>query len=71
MKTQTLNKVAEITALFWLVKIIATTLGETLGDFIAQTLGLGYTVGILITFAFFLIVLGIQLYSKKYVPLYF
>ena len=71
MKTQTLNKVAEITALFWLMKIIATTLGETLGDFIAQTLGLGYTVGILITLVFFLIVLSIQLYSKKYVPLYF
>jgi len=71
MKKKTLNKVAEITVLFWMMKIIATTLGETLGDFIAQTLGLGYTVGIVITFAFFLIVLGIQLYSKKYVPLYF
>lgn len=71
MDTKTLNKVAEITALFWIMKIIATTLGETLGDFIAQTLGLGYTVGILITLAFFLLVLGIQLYSKKYVPLYF
>ena len=71
MKTHILNKVAEITALFWLMKIIATTLGETLGDFIAQTLGLGYVVGILITFSFFLIVLIIQLYSKKYVPLYF
>ncbi|MWW26013.1 COG4705 family protein [Algibacter lectus] len=71
MKVQTLNKVAEITALFWLLKIIATTLGETLGDFIAQTLGLGYSVGILITLTFFLIVLSVQLYSKKYVPLYF
>lgn len=71
MNTQRLNKVAEITALFWIMKIIATTLGETLGDFIAQTLGLGYSVGILITLAFFLIVLGVQLYSKKYVPLYF
>lgn len=71
MKKKTLNKVAEITILFWVMKIVATTLGETLGDFIAQTLGLGYTFGIVITFAFFLIVLGIQLYSKKYVPLYF
>lgn len=71
MKIKALNKVAEITALFWLMKIIATTLGETLGDFIAQTLGLGYSVGILITLAFFIIVLTIQLYSKKYVPLYF
>ncbi len=71
MESNLLNKVAQITALFWLMKIIATTLGETLGDFIAQTLGLGYTVGILITLVFFLIVLGVQLYSKKYVPLYF
>lgn len=53
------------------MKIVATTLGETLGDFIAQTLNLGYTVGIFITFFFFIIVLGIQLYSKKYVPLFF
>lgn len=71
MDTKVLNKVAEITALFWIMKIIATTLGETLGDFIAQTLGLGYTVGIFITLAFFVVVLAIQLYAKKYVPLYF
>tara|TARA_R100000935_G_scaffold57536_1_gene91684 strand:- start:149 stop:910 length:762 start_codon:yes stop_codon:yes gene_type:complete len=71
MEKATLNKVAEITALFWIMKIIATTLGETLGDFIAHTLGLGYSVGILITLAFFVFVLTIQLYSKKYVPLYF
>lgn len=67
----TLNKVARITLLFWLMKIIATTLGETLGDFIAQTLGLGYTIGILITLAFFGIVLAIQLTRKKYIPVWF
>ncbi len=61
----TLNKVAKITLLFWLMKIVATTLGETFGDFIAQTLGLGYTIGILITLAFFGIVLGIQLTRKS------
>ena len=66
-----LNKVAEITALFWIMKIIATTLGETLGDFIAHTLGLGYSVGILITLAFFIVVLSIQLFTKAYKPLYF
>lgn len=66
-----LNKVAKITLLFWLMKIVATTLGETLGDFIAQTLGMGYTVGILITLAFFVIVLSIQLTRKKYVPVWF
>ncbi len=68
---KTLNKVAKITLLFWLMKIVATTLGETLGDFIAQTLGLGYTVGILITLAFFAIVLGIQLTRKNYIPVWF
>ena len=67
----TLNKVAQITLLFWLMKIVATTLGETLGDFIAQTLGLGYTVGILITLAFFIVVLGIQLTRKTFIPIWF
>lgn len=63
-----LNKVAKITLLFWLMKIVATTLGETLGDFISQTLNLGYTIGIGITLTFFIIVLLIQLNLKKYVP---
>mgnify|MGYP003664428615 CR=1 FL=1 len=71
MDKKILNKVAEITVLFWIMKIIATTLGETLGDFIAQTLELGYTVGIFITLVFFLGVLAIQLFSKRYVSLYF
>ncbi|MBI1184350.1 hypothetical protein GC194_08770 [bacterium] len=65
------NKVAAITIIFWLMKIIATTLGETLGDFLSMTLNLGYTVGIGITLLFFGIVLSIQLYAKKYVPVYF
>ena len=43
------SKVAQVTAMFWLLKIIATTLGETFGDFISQTLNLGYVVGLSIT----------------------
>lgn len=66
-----LNKVAKITLLFWIMKIIATTLGETLGDFFSQTLNLGYTAGILITLTFFLIVLSVQLRQKKYIPLWY
>lgn len=62
------NKVAEITLIFWLMKIVATTLGETLGDFISMTLNLGYATGILITFFFFLAALSFQLFAKKYVP---
>lgn len=63
-----LNKVAEITLIFWLMKIVATTLGETLGDFISMTLNLGYAAGIGITLLFFLIVLTAQLSVKKYIP---
>ena len=66
-----LNKIAKITILFWLMKIVATTLGETLGDFIAQTLNLGYLVGICITLVFFLFTLYLQLNSKKYTPAFF
>lgn len=63
-----INKVAEVTLLFWMMKIIATTLGETLGDLLAQTLKLGYVVGIGITGVFFLVVLTLQLRAEKYVP---
>ncbi|MDW5290335.1 hypothetical protein [Formosa sp. PL04] len=68
MNTSEVNKVAEVTALFWVMKIVATTLGETLGDFIAQTLGLGYTFGMVITVMFFIVVLLLQLNVKRYVP---
>jgi len=66
--TQQFNKVAKITLIFWLMKIVATTLGETLGDFISMTLNLGYTIGIAITLAFFLVVLFAQLAVRKYIP---
>jgi uncharacterized membrane-anchored protein len=69
--TKELNKVAEITLLFWIMKVVATTLGETLGDFLSMTLNLGYAVGIGITLIFFLIVLLIQLSAKKYIPIFF
>lgn len=50
------------------MKIIATTLGETLGDLLAHTLQLGYTVGLAITGIFFIIALLLQLNAKKYIP---
>ncbi|HBZ66439.1 MAG TPA: hypothetical protein DEO70_06340 [Bacteroidales bacterium] len=63
------NKVARITLIFWVMKIVATTLGETLGDFISMTLNLGYLAGIGITLLFFLVVLSAQLSVKKYFPI--
>lgn len=63
-----INKVASVTLLFWLMKITATTLGETFGDFISMTLHLGYTIGILVTLFIFLITISIQLRVKQYIP---
>ena len=65
------TKIAEITLLFWLMKIVATTLGETLGDYLSMTLSLGYSTGILITFCFFMAVLWLQLKATAYKPLLF
>lgn len=39
------SKVPEVTFLFWVVKIIATTLGETAGDAVTMSMNLGYLVG--------------------------
>lgn len=68
---KTINKMAEITLIFWLMKIIATTLGETFGDFISQTLNLGYYVGLGVTFILFIVCLFFQLKAEKYTPTLF
>ena len=65
----TLNKVAQVTLLFWIMKIVATTLGETLGDYISMTLNLGYLVGFGITLTLFIVLLIIQLSAKVFSPL--
>lgn len=61
-----MNKVAEISLIFWLMKIVATTLGETLGDFLSMTMHLGYTVSLVYTFVFFLILVITQINSKSF-----
>lgn len=66
-----LNKVAEVTLFFWVMKIIATTLGETAGDFISMTLGLGYVTGLAITSALLLFVLTAQVRSARFHPALF
>lgn len=66
-----MNKVAKITLAFWILKIIATTMGETLGDYFSQTLNLGYYIGLAITFLFFAIAASMQILSKKYNPYLF
>lgn len=63
-----MNKLPQITIAFWIMKICATTLGETAGDLISMTLNIGYGFSTAILLSFFIIVLLIQLFSKKYHP---
>jgi len=60
------NKVAEVTLWFWVLKVLATTLGETGGDLLAITLDFGYVAGLCITMIFLLITLGIQLRLTRF-----
>ncbi len=62
------NKVATVTFAFWIMKICATTVGETGGDMLSMTLNVGYAVSSLILIGFFLIALIIQLRSKSFHP---
>lgn len=66
-----LSKVPRVTAAFWVVKVLATTLGETGGDALSMTLHLGYAVSTLIFLAFFLVTLFAQLRSSHYHPVYY
>jgi uncharacterized membrane-anchored protein len=63
-----LSKVPQVTLMFWLIKILATTLGETGGDAVTMTLNLGYAVGSLIFLGFFVVTLAAQVASKRYHP---
>ena len=67
--TRALSKVPPVTLAFWVVKILATTLGETAGDALSMTLQLGYAVSTLIFLAFFAVTLTVQVGTKSYHPL--
>lgn len=62
------SKVPQVTLMFWAVKILATTVGETGGDALSMTLNLGYAVSSLIFLAFFAMTLAAQVASKRYHP---
>lgn len=63
------NKIPQITIAFWVMKICATTLGETAGDLLSMTLHIGYGLSSLILFSFFLLTLTLQLIAKKHNPI--
>lgn len=64
-----MSKLPQITAFFWLMKICATTLGETAGDLLSMTLNVGYAVSSMILIGVFLATLVTQMVSKSYNPL--
>jgi uncharacterized membrane-anchored protein len=65
------SKVPQATLIFWVVKILATTFGETGGDALSMTLNLGYAVSTVIFMAFFLITVGFQVKSNRYHPVWY
>lgn len=64
----TLSKVPELALMFWIVKIAATTLGETGGDAVSMSMNLGYLVGTLIFAAIFIAAVFVQIKAKKFRP---
>ena len=63
-----LSKVPELTLIFWIIKIAATTLGETGGDAVSMSMDLGYLVGTLIFAAIFFVAVFIQIKSPRFHP---
>ncbi len=61
-------KLPQVTAVFWVLKIAATTLGETGGDLIAQTLGLGYAAASILFLVIFIVSLLAQLRARQFHP---
>jgi uncharacterized membrane-anchored protein len=66
--SQALSKVPEVTLIFWIIKILATTLGETGGDAVSMSMHLGYLVSTGIFAAVFLVAVAGQIRATQYKP---
>lgn len=62
------TKVPEVTLIFWLIKVLATTLGETGGDAVSMSMHIGYLIGTTIFAAIFLIAVIVQIRAKRFHP---
>ena len=63
-----LSKVPEVTLMFWIIKIAATTLGETGGDAVTMSMKLGYLVGTVIFAVVFIVAVTAQIRAKAFHP---
>lgn len=66
--SETLSKVPEVTLVFWIIKIAATTLGETGGDTVSMSMGLGYLAATAIFAAIFLFFVAAQIRARRFHP---
>jgi uncharacterized membrane-anchored protein len=69
MRDRVLSKVPEVTLGFWLIKILATTLGETGGDSVTMTLNWGYLTGTAIFLSLLVVLVIAQIAARKFHPL--
>jgi uncharacterized membrane-anchored protein len=63
------TKVPEVTLIFWIIKIAATTLGETGGDTVTMTMNWGYLAGTILFFAVLVALVIFQIIAKKFHPI--
>ena len=63
-----LNKVPEVTIYFWIIKVLATTVGETAADLLSTRLDLGLTITSYVMSAVFILALIFQVRAKRYMP---
>ena len=67
-QNKAISKVPELTLIFWVIKILATTLGETAGDTLSMSMNLGYLVSTAIFAAIFLVAVIAQIKGKQFHP---
>src|SRR5689334_17740583 len=63
-----LSKVPEVTLIFWIIKVAATTLGETGGDSVTMTLNWGYLAGTILFLSLLVVLVIAQTFAKKFHP---
>lgn len=66
---KSISKVPALTLIFWIIKIAATTLGETAGDAVSMSMNLGYLIGTFIFAAIFILAVTVQIKAQKFHPL--
>jgi uncharacterized membrane-anchored protein len=69
MTNEALSKVPAVTIGFWIIKILATTLGETAGDTVTMSMNWGYLAGTALFFSALVVLVALQIFAKRFRPL--